>query len=104
MNKFVLIVEFQVKPESLDRFNQAIAINAKASVGEEPGCRQFDVCCNEDDPCHVVLYEVYESAAAFQDHMGRKHTQTFLAQAKEMITKPPKSYKLKRTVAPPVKP
>lgn len=103
MNKFVLIVEFQVKPDSLEKFNQAIAINAKASVSEEPGCRQFDVLHNQDDPNHVVLYEVYDSEAAFRDdHMKRKHTQTFLAQAKELVTKQT-VYKLKRTVAPPVK-
>ena len=103
MNKFVLIVEFQVKPESLDKFNQLIALNARASVAEEPGCRQFDVLHNNDDPCHVVLYEVYDSPDAFQDHMGRKHTQAFLGQVKELITKQT-AYKLKRTVAPPVKP
>ena len=103
MNKFVLIVEFDVRPESLEKFNQAIAINARASVAEEAGCRQFDVLHNQDNPNHIVLYEVYDSPAAFQDHMGRKHTQTFLAQAKEMITKQI-AYKLKRTVAPPVKP
>jgi autoinducer 2-degrading protein len=103
LNKFVLIVEFQVKPDSLEKFNQAIAINAKASVSEEPGCRQFDVLHNQDDPNHVVLYEVYDSEAAFRDdHMKRKHTQTFLAQAKELVTKQT-VYKLKRTVAPPVK-
>ena len=103
MNKFFLIVEFQVKPDSLEKFNQAIAINAKASVSEEPGCRQFDVLHNQDDPNHVVLYEVYDSEAAFRDdHMKRKHTQTFLAQAKELVTKQT-VYKLKRTVAPPVK-
>ena len=103
MNKFVLIVEFQVKPDSLEKFNQAIAINAKASVSEEPGCRQFDVLHNQDDPNHVVLYEVYDSEAAFRDdHMKRKHTQTFLAQAKELVTKQT-VYKLERTVAPPVK-
>ena len=103
MNNFVLIVEFQVKPDSLEKFNQAIAINAKASVSEEPGCRQFDVLHNQDDPNHVVLYEVYDSEAAFRDdHMKRKHTQTFLAQAKELVTKQT-VYKLKRTVAPPVK-
>jgi len=103
LNKFVLIVEFQVKPESLDKFNQLIALNARASVAEEPGCRQFDVLHNNDDPCHVVLYEVYDSPDAFQDHMGRKHTQAFLGQVKELITKQT-AYKLKRTVAPPVKP
>lgn len=102
MNEFVLIVEFQVKPEALDKFNQLIAVNAEASVAQEPGCRQFDVLHNQDDPSHIVLYEVYDSPAAFQDHMGRKHTQTFLSQAKELITKQT-AYKLKRTVAPPVK-
>jgi quinol monooxygenase YgiN len=58
---------------------------------------------NQDDPNHVVLYEVYDSEAAFRDdHMKRKHTQTFLAQAKELVTKQT-AYRLKRTVAPPVK-
>lgn len=102
MNKFVLIVEFDVKPEHLARFSELIAVNAKASVAEEPGCRQFDVLQDQDNPNRVVLYEVYDSPAAFQDHMGRQHTQTFLAAAKPLINKQT-AYKLKRTVAPPVK-
>ena len=102
MNKFVLIVEFDVKPEHLPQFNQLIAVNAAASVAEEPGCRQFDVLQTEDNPNRIVLYEVYDSAAAFQDHLGRKHTQTFLAAMKPLITKQT-AYKLKRTVAPPIK-
>jgi quinol monooxygenase YgiN len=102
LNRFVLVVEFRVKPECLEKFNEAIAINARASVAEEPGCRQFDVLKSEDDPNHIVLYEVYDSPEAFQDHMGRKHTQAFLAQAKELITKQT-AYKLRRQVAPPVK-
>ena len=103
MNEFVLIVEFQVKPDCLDKFNRAIAINAQASVGEEPGCRQFDVLHNVDDPNHVVLYEVYDSEAAFRDdHMKRSHTQTFLALAKELVTKQT-AYRLRRQFGPPVK-
>jgi autoinducer 2-degrading protein len=103
LSHFVIIVEFHVKPERLEEFNQAIAINAQASVTEEPGCRQFDVLHNQDDPNHVVLYEVYDSEAAFRDdHLKRQHTQTFLAQAKELVTKQT-AYKLKRTLAPPVK-
>jgi quinol monooxygenase YgiN len=103
LNKFVLIVEFDVKPEHLSRFNQLIAVNAKASVAEEPGCRQFDVLQDAEQPNRIVLYEVYDDAAAFQDHLGRKHTQTFLAAAKPLVDKQ-SAYKLKRTVAPPVKP
>jgi quinol monooxygenase YgiN len=103
LNKFVLIVEFDVKPEHLARFNELIAVNARASVTEEPGCRQFDVLQDPENPSRVVLYEVYDSAAAFQDHLGRGHTQTFLAAAKPLINKQT-AFKLKRTVAPPVKP
>ncbi|MGH8669302.1 MAG: putative quinol monooxygenase [Burkholderiales bacterium] len=102
MNKFVLIVEFDVKPEHSAKFGELISVNARASVAEEPGCRQFDVLHNQDNPNHVVLYEVYDSPEAFQDHLGRPHTQTFLAAAKPLVTKQT-AYKLKRTVAPPVK-
>jgi (4S)-4-hydroxy-5-phosphonooxypentane-2,3-dione isomerase len=99
MNKFVLIVEFQVKPESLTRFNEQIAVNAKASVANEPGCRQFDVLRAIDDPCRVALYEVYDSEDAFKTHLEQAHTKAFLDQVKELVTKQ-SVLKLARTVAP----
>ena len=102
MNRFVLVVEFEVKPESLQKFNELIAVNAKASVRDEPGCRQFDVLQDLDNPNHIVLYEVYDSPAAFQAHMGMSHTQAFLSQAKPLVNKQT-VFKLNRTVAPPVK-
>ncbi len=99
MNRFALIVEFQVKPENLAGFNELIAVNAKASVASEPGCRQFDVLRALDDPCRVVLYEVYDSEGAFKTHLEQAHTKTFLGQAKELVTKQT-VLKLARTVAP----
>lgn len=99
MNKFVLIVEFQVKPESLAQFNELIAVNAKASVASEPGCRQFDVLRALDDPCRIVLYEVYDSEDAFKTHLEQAHTKAFLGRAKELVTKQT-VLKLTRTVAP----
>jgi len=99
VNRFVLIVEFQVKPESLARFDELIAVNAKASVASEPGCRQFDVLRALDDPCRVVLYEVYDSEGAFNTHLEQTHTKAFLGQAKELVAKQT-VLKLERTVAP----
>jgi quinol monooxygenase YgiN len=103
LNRFVLIVEFDVKPEHLAQFNERIAVNARASVAEEKGCRQFDVLQDADNSNRIMLYEVYDDAAAFQDHLGRSHTQAFLAAAKPLVNKQV-AYKLTRTVAPPVKP
>ena len=54
MNKVVVIVDFQVKPECRAEFDERIAVNANASVANEPGCRQFDVLRALDDPYRVV--------------------------------------------------
>jgi len=85
MKKFVLIVEFLVKKECLSEFNRLIEINAKASVANEAGCFQFDVSCSNEDPTKVLLYEVYASEAAFQEHLKQTHTQNFLSAAKPLI-------------------
>ncbi|MFD2274406.1 putative quinol monooxygenase [Undibacterium arcticum] len=82
MNKFVLLVEFQVKPDDLTQFMDLVNANAHASVADEPGCLQFDVMQTLDDPCKVVLYEVYASENAFKEHMAMPHTQSFLAAGK----------------------
>jgi (4S)-4-hydroxy-5-phosphonooxypentane-2,3-dione isomerase len=99
MENFALVVEFQVRPDCLDRFHEAIAVNARASIAEEPGCRQFDVLYNTEDKCRVVLYEIYDSEAAFAEHKAAQHTQTFLAAAKELVIKQ-SVQRLKRKLAP----
>lgn len=85
MGNFVLIVEFQIKPESVEQFLPLIAENARASVDEEPGCLQFDVMRAEEDPARILLYEVYADAAAFDAHRATPHIATFFAAAKGMI-------------------
>jgi (4S)-4-hydroxy-5-phosphonooxypentane-2,3-dione isomerase len=102
VNKFVLLVEFQVKPEELGRFMELVSANAQSSVSDEPGCFQFDVMQTMEDPNRVVLYEVYASEQAFKDHMGMGHTQSFLAAAKPLVTGQ-KALRMTRVAAPPVK-
>ena len=99
MNEHVLIVDFQVKPEHLDRFMKMIDENARASVANEPGCVQFDVTRANNDSCHIMLYEVYANEDAFKAHMTMAHTQAFLGPAKDMVTKPPAATFLTRTTA-----
>ena len=99
MENFGLIVEFLVKPECLHRFNELLAVNARSSVAKEAGCRQFDVLRDVNDPCRVVLYEVYDSPEAFDVHRAQEHTKTFLAAAKELVTKQT-AQRRTRTLAP----
>ncbi len=69
----VLVVEFRIKPEQVAAFEVAILANAQASREQEPGCRQFDVCRNADEPELFYLYELYDDEAAVQAHLASAH-------------------------------
>jgi (4S)-4-hydroxy-5-phosphonooxypentane-2,3-dione isomerase len=85
MGQFVLTVEFEVKPEAIERFHALIAENARKSVENEPGCRQFDVTRVQGQPNRILLYEVYDDLAAFEAHAQTPHVAEFFAEARPMI-------------------
>jgi quinol monooxygenase YgiN len=82
---FVIVAEFEVKPEAIDGFLEAAIADASASVANEPGCRQFDVTRANDQPNLVVLYEVYDSVDAFDAHLETPHLKTFRDQIEPMV-------------------
>ncbi len=82
---FVVTVWFEVKPQYVSAFKDAILKNAAASLQKEPGCRQFDVCVAQDERSYF-LYELYADEQAFKDHRATEHFLQFDLAAKEMIT------------------
>ena len=85
MENFVLVVDFEIRPENIDRFVDLISENARRSVTAEPGCLQFDVIRSRSAPNRITLYEVYADPAAFELHKKMPHVATFFAAAKGMI-------------------
>lgn len=81
MAAFVLQVNLKVKPELLDKFMAAILANGKATRETEPGCRAFDILVDPDDKARLMLYEVYDSEAAFQAHQQTAHFKHYLETA-----------------------
>jgi quinol monooxygenase YgiN len=82
---FVIIAEFEVKPDRLERFLELARTDASQSVANEPGCHQFDVTLDREQPNRVVLYEVYEDAAAFDAHLETPHLKAFRAGIEDLI-------------------
>ncbi|MEO9682054.1 MAG: putative quinol monooxygenase [Tateyamaria sp.] len=70
---FAVTVVFEIKPGQMEPFMEAILNNARCSVRDEPGCRQFDVCTDPGDPNTVFLYEKYDDLAAFEAHQTMPH-------------------------------
>ena len=82
---YVIVVDFEIEPDRLTDFMPLMSQNAAASVREEPGCHQFDVCQEPDRPHHIFLYEVYDDRAAFEAHLASPHFRDFDAATASMV-------------------
>ena len=74
---FVVTVIFEVRPESVAPFREAMMQQAKNSLTLEAGCSHFDVCFDPARPERTFLYEVYDDAAAFDLHVASDHFAAF---------------------------
>lgn len=94
----VLVVEFMIHAPRVADFEAAIVDNARQSLGTEPGCHQFDVCRDPDEPRRFFLYELYEDDAAVQAHLASPHFQQMNALTADWVER--KSVWRYRRVAP----
>ena len=74
---YVVTVEFIIDPAQIEAFMPLMRENARLSLETEPGCRQFDVCVSPEQPGAVLLYEVYDDRAAFDQHLASAHFAAF---------------------------
>jgi len=81
----VIYVDFTVKQGAVERFRELILANARDSLRDEPGCRRFDVLVSAEEPRRIVLYEIYEDAAAFDFHITTPHYKVFAAAAEGLL-------------------
>ncbi len=81
MAALVLAVTLKIKPDSVDKFMAAIVENGKAARETEPGCRAFEILADPEDRTQLMLYEVYDSQAAFEAHQQTPHFKQYLATA-----------------------
>ena len=70
MRPLVALVEVLEKPSFVPQSRDLIAVNAKASLERELGCKRFDVLVEPEEPRRFVPYEIYENEAAFDDHLA----------------------------------
>jgi autoinducer 2-degrading protein len=85
MTGFAIIVEFRLKPGVRAEFRRLMDINASASARTEPGCRRFDVLEPQAEPDRVMLYEIYDDEAAFEQHLKAAHFLEFDAASAPLV-------------------
>ena len=79
-------INLDIVPEQFDKFMEVATENAAAST-KDPGCREFNIVVAQNDPHHIMFFEVYENAAALDFHRGTDHFKKFQAATKDMVAK-----------------
>jgi quinol monooxygenase YgiN len=82
----VNVVEVDIVPTDLDKYMAAIKENGASAV-KEPGCREFNIIVSQKDPNHIMLFEVYDNAAALDVHRATDHFKKYQATTKDMVAK-----------------
>ena len=55
-----LTIDLQVDPERVDEFLE-VMIEAAPDPRAREGCRLFDIYVDQDNPGHIVFYEIWDS-------------------------------------------
>jgi quinol monooxygenase YgiN len=74
---YVVIATWVAKPGEEENIARIQRENS-AAARSEPGCQEFKVYRDKDDPRTFVLYEVYDDEAAFQAHRESAHFKRYV--------------------------
>jgi (4S)-4-hydroxy-5-phosphonooxypentane-2,3-dione isomerase len=83
---YVNAVDLDIKPEDTEKYLAALRENGAESV-KEPGCREFNIHTQANNPNHVFIYEVYDNAAALEAHRTTDHYKKYAAATANMVAK-----------------
>jgi quinol monooxygenase YgiN len=79
-------INLDIAPDQFDKFMAVAKENAVASA-KDPGCREFSIAVSQDDPHHIMFFEVYDNAAGLDFHRQTDHFKKFQEATKDMVTK-----------------
>jgi (4S)-4-hydroxy-5-phosphonooxypentane-2,3-dione isomerase len=82
----VLVVEYDIVPAEIDKYLTAIKELGAAAV-KEPGCRQLSIAVSQKDSNHLLLFEAWDNAAAFDAFLATDLFKKYQATVGNMIAK-----------------
>ena len=86
--KTVTVVALMVaKPDKIDQARTALAALLEPTR-REPGCINYDMHQNLDDPARFIFYENWTTKADLEKHAQSDHLQALLQRSDELFIEP----------------
>ncbi len=93
-SRIVRLARIQIYPVQLENYQAALKEEIETSVRVEPGVLALHAVAEKDDPSHILVFEIYADAAAYQAHVESPHFKQYQAATQEMV----KSLELVETI------
>lgn len=77
MAKLTIIANVHANPDRIDLIKAELE-KLVPITRAEPGCIQYDLQRDNDNPAHFMFYESWESRELWQTHMNAPHLAAFM--------------------------
>ena len=85
-DQIVRVARIVVDAAQLPQYKAALKEGMETAVRVEPGVLSLNAVYEKENPTHVLVLEVYASAAAYQAHLQTPHFKKYKATTKDMVT------------------
>ena len=80
-----ILAYLTAKPGKEAEFKDKMTAQADRCLANEPGCLQFDVAQDPNNPARLVMLEVYKDEAAIKAHQESAHFKDFRPTISELV-------------------
>jgi quinol monooxygenase YgiN len=84
-NIVVRIARLQIDSAQLENYKAALKLHAETAVRVEPGVLTLYAVYEKDHPTHVIVFEIYANADAYQAHLKTPHFIQYKTSTKDMV-------------------
>lgn len=78
MTQLTIVATIKAHPEHADLVKDELIKLIETTRGE-PGCLNYDLHQDNENPAHFLFYENWESRALWQTHMNAPHLAAYMA-------------------------
>lgn len=72
MSRLTILANIHAHPDKIELVKSELVKLIQPTLAE-PGCLNYDLHQNNDDPAHFIFYENWESKACLEGHLNSPH-------------------------------
>jgi quinol monooxygenase YgiN len=91
---YVRVAEIEIDPAQMEAYTTALKEQVETALRLESGVLALYSVADKEIPAHVIVFEIYADAAAYNEHLNTAHFKKYQIATQDIV----KSLKLRETV------